>query len=476
LTIVTSLDSSFCVLVRENFGQLAYIYSDYSVYEDLNEYINEFPFALVEESIGYDENSGLWVTTTNVVVFACNWNLCNKPELAPYLPNSYQMRLPESWLNSSVLGSGLPVRDCHECRSEPQCGSTDYLDASTCPIQPCNTTCLVIDTFDNPEDDYLCYQSFCLLPYEELYPEQRHRIEIEGVVYASQPNVVDLWEIDIYCRADNCSRAGIFRELREQLIVQVGSLSVLFNETHDPTIPQRRCYDCYCDNPVDCSCEKTTIMRADSTHCILMRQNYGQAISIEFGHLDQESSLQYIRDFPYLLTQESILYSEQTGVWNTITNFIIYGCNWDYCNHPDLLPYLPNAFQMRLPESWLNSSILGTGQPARNCHQCPDNPVCGRNDSIDGSLCPIIECNTTCLISDTYDDPANELLCYQSFCIPPGSDFYAADRHRIELEGILYLQKQGRTIELWSANIYCRADDCSRPSLFSEVSNSMMLR
>jgi hypothetical protein len=469
--VISSLDYTYCIIVQEFFGQDVFIYADYLELGATVQYIEEFPYVLVEESIDYNEKNGLWFTTTNFVVYGCNWNLCNKPALIPLLPNSFQMRLPESWLNSSILGSGLPVRDCHECPSSSVCGTTDFIDANACPIQPCNTTCLVLDLYDDPDFDYLCYQSFCLPPDTEDYQLDRHRIEIEGVVYASQQNVVDLWEIDIYCRADNCSRPSIFRELREQLIVQPGTLSALFNETYDPNIPQRRCYDCYCYNQPNCPCNRTTIIPANGTYCLITRENYGQDIWISMGHIEQDSTRVYIREFPYLLVEESILYDEQLLRWNTITNFVVYGCNWDYCNNPSLIPYLPNTFQLRLPDAWLNTNVLGTGQPTRECHQCPDAPQCGTSDFLDASRCPPRECNTTCLVFDTFDDPAVDEQCYQSFCAPPDTEDYQIDTNRIEVEGILYLNKQPRTVEIWEIDLYCRADDCSRPEIFNEVSN-----
>jgi hypothetical protein len=131
---------------------------------------------------------------------------------------------------------------------------------------------------------------------------------------------------------------------------------------------------------------------------------------------------------------------------------------------------------MRLPETWLNSSVLGTGQPLRNCHECPDAPICSTTEFIDSDLCPVAECNTTCLVVDSIDNPANNLECYQSFCISPDPDDNEIERHRVEIEGILYLQHQPRTVELLQVSIYCRADDCSQTTIFNDVSNSMMLR
>jgi hypothetical protein len=475
---VTSLNNGYCVIVRENFGQSVYVYYDSYIYSNFDVYISEFPYALVEESITYDEGFGVWFTKTNLAVYGCNWNLCNKPGLAPLLPNTFQMRLPESWLNSSVLGSGQPVRDCHQCPDQGYCGTTDYLDANVCPIQSCNTTCHVIDLFDDPDQDYLCYESFCVSPDIDNNPIYRHRIDIEGAVYASQQNVVEIWEVDIYCRADNCSSPTIFRELHQQLTLQVGNLGALFNETYDPTIPQRRCYECYCSDASisSCSCNRTTVRPAASTYCVIDRLNIGEAYYIDLGHIDRSSSRIYIRNFPYLLVEESIFYNESTGIWNTTTNYVIYGCDWDYCNHPSLVPYLPASFQMRLPESWLNSSVLGSGQPVRDCHQCPDTAYCGTLDFLDASRCPIQACNTTCVVSDIFDDPSNNLQCYQSFCVPFGGDSDPYDRHRIEIEGILYLSNQPRSVELWEVDIFCRADNCSEPEIFNDVSYFIRLK
>ena len=466
--IISAIDG-FCVVIRFLFGQTIFNYMDTYEYESLSVYISEFPNVIVEESINYDEQGGFWFTTTNLVLYSCNWNLCNKPDLIPLLPNSFHMRLPESWLNSSVLGSGLPVRDCHECPDEEYCGTTDYLDSNVCPIQACNTTCLVIDSYDDPAYDYLCYHSYCLPPDTQTDPRERHRIEIEGIIYANDPTNIELFEIDIYCRADNCSNPVIFRELHEQLTVQIGDLAGLFNETYDPTIPQRRCYDCFCSNFNNCTCAKIKPLPANETHCIISREIYGQTAWGYVGHLSEDSSKVHIRDFPYIVVQESILYSEQTGLWNTVTNYVLYGCNWDLCNDLNLEKYLPNSFQMRLNETWLNSSVLGSGLPVRNCHECPYGPVCSVNSSIDGDQCPIMECNTTCLVYDTYDDPSHGMQCYQSFCLPPDTEFYQPERHRIEIEGILYLHKQPRSVELWEVDIFCRADDCSRPGIFDEV-------
>ncbi|CAF4135916.1 unnamed protein product [Rotaria sp. Silwood2] len=473
LTEVVSLDDTYCIIARENRGQDITIKLTYLDYYASYNYILDAPFVIVEETISYDEKGVRWITTTNLVLYGCNWNLCNKPELIPLLPNTFQMRLSEAWLNTNILGTGQPVRDCHECPDAAQCGTTDFLDASRCPIHSCNTTCRVSDTFNDPAFDLLCYQSFCISPNDDQYNINHHRVEIEGLAYASEPNSVKIWEIDLYCRADDCSRPEVFKELREQLSIVPGNLAALFNETHDPTITQRRCYDCFCLNEVNCKCDRTTIKIANTTYCLLMREINGQDNLIIMGHLDQNSTRVYIRDLPYILIEESIFYNERTGRWDRLTNFAVYGCDWDLCNHPRLIQSLPNTFEIRLPEAWLNTSILGTGQPVRDCHECRDAPQCGTTDFLDASRCPIHSCNSTCFVLDTFDDPTTGELCYQSYCAHPDDEGYHIDQYQVDIEGILYLNKQPRGVELWEVDIYCRADDCSRPEIFQELKSQL---
>ncbi|CAF2719994.1 unnamed protein product [Rotaria sp. Silwood2] len=315
-TEVVSLDDTYCIIARENRGQdisFNFTYLDY--YASYN-YILQAPFVVVEETIGYDDRRDRWITTTNLVLYGCNWNLCNKPELIPLLPNTFQMRLPESWLNTNIRGTGRPVRDCHECPDAPQCGTTDFLDSSRCPIHSCNTTCRVSDTFNDPAFELLCYQSFCISSSDDQNDINHHRVEIEGLTYASEPNDVKIWEIDLYCRADNCSNPEVFKELREQINIQIGTLAALFNETHDPTIPQQRCYDCDCFNEINCNCTRTTIKSANTTYCLILHEDYDEDRWITLGHLGLDSSRVHIRDLPYLLLEESISYNATTGRWN----------------------------------------------------------------------------------------------------------------------------------------------------------------
>ena len=475
---VSGAYSSYCTIVRTNTANgNFFIDLEHIDRNSTRVYIRKFPYILAEESIIYNESTRLWSTQTNILVYGCNSNLCNHPSLVPLLPNSFRMTLSDEWLNKNVLGTGQPVRDCHECPDAPQCGTSSFLDISRCPIQGCNTTCLVSDTFNDPLNNELCYQSFCAPADSPQFTIDPHRVELEGVIYADQQDKVELWEIDIFCRADDCSRPEIFDELRANLTVQTSNLGIIFDNSSKPVVePQLTCYDCFCYNEPNCQCDNYTTADAKTSYCIILQEIFGNDSAINLGHIDRNSTRVYIEDFPYLLVEESIIYDNTTRRWNTRTNLVVFGCNWDLCNHPRLINALPDSFQMRMSEGWLNTNVLGTGQPVRDCHQCPNGPECSTTDFIDGSRCPVQSCNTTCLVSDIFNNPANNLQCYDSFCAPPDSDTFIIDPHRMELEGVLYLCPIGRPVELWEIDIYCRANDCSRPEIFKEVSSTKKKR
>ncbi|CAF4019814.1 unnamed protein product [Rotaria sp. Silwood2] len=464
---------TYCTIVRINY-ETGHFTVDLE-HIDRNStrvHIRKFPFLLAKESILYNETTKQWTTRTNILVYGCNWHLCNHPSLVTLLPNSFKMTLSDEWLNENVLDSGASIRDCHECPDAPQCGTTDFLDASRCPVKECNNTCVVSDLFDEPSSNLLCYQSYCSSPEADI-EENQHRIELEGIIYGDQPDVVELWEIDLYCRAEDCSRAQVFNEIRENLTLETNNFTFLLDNSSRPIVePEIICYDCSCYDDPNCTCDTYTVSSALSSYCTIVRENFGEDFIIFLEHINRNSTRVYIREFPHLLVEESIIYDEKTGWWNTRNNMVIFGCNWDYCNDPRLLPYLPTSFQMGLPEAWLNSNVLGSGQPVRDCHECPDAPQCGTSDFLDSSRCPIRSCNTTCYVSDTFDDPATDGLCYQSFCAPPDSEFFTIDPHRVELEGIIYASRPG-TVELWEIDLFCRADDCSRPELFKEIRQNL---
>ncbi|CAF2719935.1 unnamed protein product [Rotaria sp. Silwood2] len=259
-----------------------------------------------------------------------------------------------------------------------------------------------------------CYQSQCAPEYldedlDEFY-NSKYRIDIEVVVYLAQDrSKYYIWEMDVYCGAYNCTRPTMFQEIADALNYTIGDLSFfpLVRPTTIQPLPTTtaiknplKYYSCECTSSTTCACTSFEVVSLDDTYCIIAREHRDQDISFNFTYLDYYASYNYILEAPFVVVEETISYDERTARWLTATNLVLYGCNWNSCNKSELISLLPNTFQMRLPETWLNTSILGTGRLVRDCHECPDAPQCGTTDFLDSSRCPIHSFNTTCRVSD----------------------------------------------------------------------------
>ena len=467
-----SAPSSYCTIVRIYDDENVYVYFRSDEIGASYAEIREFPYVRVKEAIFYNNETGQWVTRIEEVEYGCTSDFCNELALLPLLPTSFKMSLPVDWLNATILGTGQSVHDCNECLNDTVCSINGTASDALCPLQACNTTCFASNSYRNASNNEQCYLSYCLTEESRGSRDlayDPHRVEIQGIVYPSRPTSAELWEVELYCRVDNCSRPEVFEQLKQALVTQPGNLSSLFTTTSTGGSNQLRCYDCYCVNDAICNCNKTATMSASDTYCTIIREYDGQDFWILLEHIDRNSTRVFINEFPYLLVDESIVYNDATEQWITRPTLIVYGCNTDFCNDPRLVPRLPVGFQMRLTDEWLNTNVLGNGQPVRDCHECPDAPQCGITGFLDTSRCPIRSCNTTCLVSDTFNNPTSDELCYQSFCAPPDNEQFTIDPHRVQIEGILYGNRPDAQVEIWEVDIYCRADDCSRPEIFQEL-------
>ncbi|CAF1327730.1 unnamed protein product, partial [Didymodactylos carnosus] len=240
------------------------------------------------------------------------------------------------------------------------------------------------------------------------------------------------------------------------------------------TIPTNglECYKCYCADSAACPCNETESRQGNNTYCVITREHIGGNFDISLGHIGTNSTKVYIKNPHYISVRESVKYNDNTSEWETIPDLIAYGCNWDYCNKPELVPLLPGSLSLSLPNAWLDTFILGTNPST--CHECRDGPVCGDTDFFDISRCPEKACNATCILSDLFDNPDTNPLqfCYQSFCYGDESTSdLDIDTHRIQVDGIYYLDT--RKFDIWEIDIFCRADDCSRPEIFNEIRSNL---
>jgi hypothetical protein len=158
------------------------------------------------------------------------------------------------------------------------------------------------------------------------------------------------------------------------------------------------CYDCGCDqtNLSQCFCGSITSDVDD--YCIIIegRDIFGTYITL--GRIPRNATWLYVDDPYYILAIESIRYNLTTMDWSLWTYSILYGCDWDYCNSPELIDVLPASFVLSIDKTWLNTNIYGSGS-TNSCHYCPEGD-CGTVDNpFNSSQCPLTSCtNATSVI------------------------------------------------------------------------------
>ncbi|CAF1400673.1 unnamed protein product, partial [Didymodactylos carnosus] len=211
---------TYCVIIRDKLDEDTYDISLEHIERNSTKVFVKTPhYISVQESIMYDESEKYWYTRHDEITYGCNWDLCNKPEIISLLPNSFDLRLRKSWLDENILENPtITSRDCHECSDFEVCADTQFfIDESRCPVKSCSGTCFVKDRFDKPDSTEFCYNSKCTDDSGPGNEINKHKIILEAIWYLDEKKL-DLWEIDVFCRADDCSRIEIFDEIRKNLI------------------------------------------------------------------------------------------------------------------------------------------------------------------------------------------------------------------------------------------------------------------
>jgi hypothetical protein len=160
-----------------------------------------------------------------------------------------------------------------------------------------------------------------------------------------------------------------------------------------------QCYECRCElsDLTACNCGDTS----DSTeidYCVIYEDRYPDATYIDLTRVPRNVTWLYIEDTYFMLAQESIRYNLTASQWYLWTSAIIFGCDWDLCNDPDLITSLPDTFKLSIDTNWLDTNIYGTGNTT-GCNQCPTY-ICGDNDNpINITQCSMASCgNVTTVI------------------------------------------------------------------------------
>jgi hypothetical protein len=160
------------------------------------------------------------------------------------------------------------------------------------------------------------------------------------------------------------------------------------------------CYECGCDGDDLSACEcgfVTTSTEID--YCIILEDRYTpDSTYFQLSRIPRNATLLYIKDPYYVLTQESIRYNLTTSEWYVWVGAVIFGCDWDRCNSPSLIPSSPNSFNLTINTTWLDTNIYGNGS-VDGCYVCPTQ-VCGDTSNPGNfSECEITSCgNITTVI------------------------------------------------------------------------------
>ncbi|CAF1113044.1 unnamed protein product [Adineta steineri] len=226
-----SFETTHCIIV-ESFVNEEIFYTNLThINQNSSQiYIQQFPYILIQQSIIYNKTLNDWISSTDFIYYGCNWHLCNDPYLISHLKNSVKISLNKSWLNINVLNNEILLRNCNECPNNFQCNSIDNLNTDECPLQKCNSTCFLSNIYNYGINNEQCYQSYCATSNNiSNFENDLHPIIIQGILYLNRSNhEIELSKVNIPCHATDCSSLEIFQEIKSQLIVQLGDLSVFY--------------------------------------------------------------------------------------------------------------------------------------------------------------------------------------------------------------------------------------------------------
>ncbi|CAF1077024.1 unnamed protein product, partial [Didymodactylos carnosus] len=223
-TVFFNGTNTYCVITLSNLdGRIVLGHIDRS---SPKKQIKNPHYVSVLESIIYDDLQKRWYSRNDMVNYGCNWDKCNDPKLIQSLPHTFSLNLDSSWLNNNILEKSDATKpSCYKCDAQ------SCVDES-CKEEECNGLCRVRNVFQKPENSPEdCYESLCIAHD----PSIKNKVIIDANYHLNGEKTLDLWEIDVYCRTNNCSRLEIFKEIRENIKSTIMIDDTVF-ENHKPEI------------------------------------------------------------------------------------------------------------------------------------------------------------------------------------------------------------------------------------------------
>ena len=107
---LTEVDDKYCFIISTYDGTY-----ETRVFESISSNnLQDSHFIQAVETIAL--SSTVWLPTTiSSVGYGCDWDGCNNVTLANYLPESFQMKIDQTILNTELLDGQLPAKACYSC-------------------------------------------------------------------------------------------------------------------------------------------------------------------------------------------------------------------------------------------------------------------------------------------------------------------------------------------------------------------------
>ena len=162
--IETNVESSYCILLRENLPdgvniEIKRVPRNFTAYDAYDPY-----YISVRETIFYDQTTPHWLSTSNLIVYACQADRCNQADLLKQFPvNGLSLMLPLDWLNENLLRKAdKSTTSCYNCLNEIICRNAEcFMNQTNCNIKNCRGSCIMGEKLNKSEKDHFNYESFC---------------------------------------------------------------------------------------------------------------------------------------------------------------------------------------------------------------------------------------------------------------------------------------------------------------------------
>ncbi|CAF4556730.1 unnamed protein product [Rotaria sp. Silwood1] len=219
-----------------------------------------------------------------------------------------------------------------------------------------------------------------------------------------------------------------------------------------------QCYKCSCSiKPGETTCTddselQCVIEYVEDSYCFISRLSN----HLKFDH-NPNSDLIFLESLHYIQEKEDIIFLESNSTWelSSILEFS-YGCDWNLCNTPRILSFLPRSLTYTIDSSLLTNTLIAEPtEPFTTCLTCTE---CA--NSTDEVTCPTSACNGTCFINGYFDQPIlNSSLCFfpfESVCIEENLNT------SVRITGIYYIDDD--IFDILDIDIWCNKTDCNNPS------------